>query len=325
MGRRGCSRRLMHAVTLGLLGFAGGCGAASDSPAATDVSVDVASSGDGADVVTTDAPNADVAAAYVVKPLSALLKGKQKLNIAHRGGRRLRPGHTLEAYKHAVSVGAHLLEMDLHRTADGVLVSIHDATVDRTTDGKGLVKELTWAQLQQLDAGHTWTNDGGKTFPFRGKGLRIARADEVLKQFPKMHFSVEIKQVKPPIVDDVMTLFEQMDAVHRTVFASFADMTIAALRKRTPSAATAMAMGEMVTFSALEKDEWPTYTRPCDFVQVPSDVVTADFMARAAAHGVFVHPWTVNDAKEMKKLIGLGVDGIFTDDPDLLSGLLEQR
>ena len=81
--------------------------------------------------------------------------------IAHRGGANLRPENTLVAFEHAVSIGADVLEMDLRATADGSIVVLHDATVDRTTDGQGRVDALTLAELQKLDAGYRWTSDGG--------------------------------------------------------------------------------------------------------------------------------------------------------------------
>jgi glycerophosphoryl diester phosphodiesterase len=108
----------------------------------------------------------------------------QLLNIAHRGGGRLRPEATLPAFENALSVGADVLEFDLHASSDGVVVVIHDETVDRTTDGTGAVQAMTFAELRMLDAGYEFTPDGGQTFPYRGMGIQIPTLVEVLAGFP---------------------------------------------------------------------------------------------------------------------------------------------
>ena len=116
------------------------------------------------------------------------------LVFAHRGGGGLFPENTLEAFKYSAEMGVDVLELDIHSTADGKLVVMHDATVDRTTDGNGRVNELTFDQLKKLDAGYKFTNDGGKTFPFRGKNITVPTLDEVFSAFPAMTFNIEPKQ-----------------------------------------------------------------------------------------------------------------------------------
>ena len=104
--------------------------------------------------------------------------------IAHRGGRGLWPENTLHAFRNAHARGADVLEMDLRRTADGEIVVLHDATVERTTDGSGPVEGLTVGALQRLDAGHRWTADAGRTFPFRGRGITVPTLREVFVALP---------------------------------------------------------------------------------------------------------------------------------------------
>src|SRR5689334_19675387 len=96
---------------------------------------------------------------------------RRPLVIAHQGGDGIHPGDTMSAFENAVNIGSDVLEMDAHITKDGKIVLMHDESVDRTTNGAGLVEELTLDQLQQLDAAYKWSNDGGKTFPYRGKGI----------------------------------------------------------------------------------------------------------------------------------------------------------
>ncbi len=101
-----------------------------------------------------------------------LFEQQRTLNIAHRGGKKNAPEETLPAFQLALDEGADALEFDLHATSDGRLVVLHDDTVDRTTDGTGAVKEMTFEQLRKLDAAYRFSPDG-QTFPERGKGITI--------------------------------------------------------------------------------------------------------------------------------------------------------
>ena len=87
------------------------------------------------------------------------------LMMAHRGGEGVWPSNTLYAFERALALGCEVLEMDIHSTADGVLVIRHDPIVDTTTNGHGAIAAITLEQIKKLDAGYTWTDDGGKTFP----------------------------------------------------------------------------------------------------------------------------------------------------------------
>jgi glycerophosphoryl diester phosphodiesterase len=128
-------------------------------------------------------------------PSESVFLADRFLNIAHRGGARLAPEHTLVAFENALRVGADVIEFDLHATVDGVIVILHDATVDRTTDGTGVVRNMTFAELRALDAGYRFTRDGGATFPWRGKGLTIPTLEEALERFADVPITVEFKQV----------------------------------------------------------------------------------------------------------------------------------
>lgn len=245
-----------------------------------------------------------------------LFLSDQFLNIAHRGGALLRPEATLLAFEHAMVVGADVLEMDVHSTADGVIVVIHDDTVDRTTDGSGAVSDMTFAELRMLDAGHDFSADGGQTFPYRGMGIVVPSLDEVLAAFPDRYYLLEIKQSEPPIVDAVLAILADHAVEERVVLASFDDATIETVRTANPSLFTAMSAAEMAEF--LQMLDSPDYQPPCRFLQSPWDISSQEFIDRAHALGMKVHPWTVNTSAAMSDMIGRGVDGLMTDDPALL-------
>ena len=107
---------------------------------------------------------------------------QRPLVMAHQGGKGLRPENTLSAFEHAVALGVDVLEMDIHTTADGAPVVMHDETVDDTTDGTGPLLSFTSAELKELDAGYDWTPDDGQTFPYRGQGITVPTLEEVFVQ-----------------------------------------------------------------------------------------------------------------------------------------------
>lgn len=104
--------------------------------------------------------------------------------FAHRGASEQAPENTLAAFERAVALGASYLETDARLTRDGEVVLLHDADVERTTDGSGRIDELDLAELRRLDAGHRFSPDGGRSFPFRGSGVRVPRLAELLETLP---------------------------------------------------------------------------------------------------------------------------------------------
>lgn len=247
------------------------------------------------------------------------------LNIAHRGGLGPRPEHTLLAYEHALTEGADVLELDVHATSDGVLVVMHDDTVDRTTNGSGAIKELSYEELSQLDAGYGFTRDGGETFPYRGQGLTVPRLADVLQAHPSTPFVVEIKQADPPIVDDFLEVAEREGALDQMVLAAFSSEPLEELRDKAPNVPTSLALSEVLEFMSAEPE---SYDPPGQFLQVPIEyagieVLNADFVAKARQLDMKVHAWTINDEEDMRLLVDLDIDGVITDWPGRLQGVLD--
>lgn len=107
--------------------------------------------------------------------------------IAHRGDSHNYPENTLPAFRSAVEMGIDVVETDIHITKDGVLVIWHDPTLERNTDGNGRVEDHTLEELRRYDAGYTFTKDGGRTYPFRGKGITICTLAEALEALSLIH------------------------------------------------------------------------------------------------------------------------------------------
>jgi glycerophosphoryl diester phosphodiesterase len=250
------------------------------------------------------------------------------LVIAHQGGDGLWPGDTLFAMERAAALGADVLEMDIHMTADGAIVLMHDDTVDRTTDGTGAISQMTLADIQALDAGYDWTEDDGQTFPYRGQGIGVPTLEEIFTAFPDMLMNIEIKQTDPVMVEPFCQLIRDYGMEDKVLAASFDDDTVRAFRETCPEVATSAATNEVVALFVFKTLFLaPAYSPPALAVQVPEyrsglHVLTPRFVTAAHRRNVDVHPWTINEEADMQRMIDLGVDGIITDYPDRLLEVL---
>ena len=264
----------------------------------------------------------------------AMLRCDKVLNIAHRGGRRIRPEHTLLAYDQALEDGADILELDVGETSDGALVVMHDDEVDRTTDCTGLIKEMTFAEIRECDAGYEFTPDDGETYPYRGIGLVVPTLQEVFDRYPDVAFIIEIKQESPSIVDNFVQTLRDSGVEDKMIGSQFSDDVLAELRAAAPEIATNTGVNETLVFWGKAFDDLdPEYEPPAEFLQVPTqfdvgdrivDVLHPGFVPRAHELDMYVHVWTINDEQEMRDLIALGVDGIMTDDPPLLTKVINE-
>jgi glycerophosphoryl diester phosphodiesterase len=261
------------------------------------------------------------------RPDHAYLAGSPLL-IAHRGGSALAPENTLLAFRRALAWWrADLLEIDVHATRDGHAVVIHDETVDRTTDGRGRVADLPLAGVRALDAGHRFTPDAGKTFPFRGRGVAVPTLREVLAALPYARVNVEIKAA---VAQDAV-----WDAVHEAGATGRVLIAAGKLENRARFAAypgpTSASREEMRAFYKLHLARAAAFYRaPVDAFQIPErangrQVLSARLVRDAHRHNVKVHVWTVDEVADMRRLLEWGADGIVTDRPDRLARVLHER
>lgn len=261
-------------------------------------------------------------------PEFAFFESDRPMVIAHQGGEGLRPSNTIAAFENAAALGVDVLEMDIHSTRDGVLVVIHDDTVDRTTDGSGRVLDLTLAELQQFDAGDYWTPDDGQTYPYRDQGLVIPTLEQVLTAFPGLKFNIEIKQVEPPIAQPLCDTLRAHGLTERTLVASFHPAALQAFRAACPEVATSMTESEIRPFFILNTVFLGgLFEPPGAAFQVPEysgnlHVLTPRFVRGARGNNIAVHPWTIDDPADIQRFLDMGVDGIITDRPDVMLELL---
>lgn len=267
------------------------------------------------------------ALAPAARPGRPYLAGAPLL-IAHRGGAALAPENTLPAFRQALEWWeADIVELDVHPTREGEAVVIHDATVDRTTDGSGPVAGFTLEALRKLDAGYRFTADGGRSFPYRGRGVRIPTLREVLEAFPAARVNVEIKDGRAQ--PGVRRAIEALNASQRVLVASARRRNRA--RFADYAGATSASAEELYAFLALHRARATRLFRPrVDAFQLPEQhrgrqVLSPRFVREAQALNLAVHVWTVNDEADMHRLLDWGVDGIITDRPDLLARVLHER
>lgn len=269
-------------------------------------------------------PQSDSPDAGIVAPPEHALLADKVLNIAHRGGGLLAPEETMLAFQGAVDANVDVLEMDARSTKDGVIVLMHDAEVNRTTDGTGMLSDMTYAEVLELDAGYKFSSDSGATFPFRGMGVKVARLQDVLEAFPNMLFSIEIKE--PPIAEQVLDIVVAAGLQDKVVIAAFNDLTLRRVRELRPEILTTLTIEESLEFARLDAEGLESYVPPTWVMHTPPTfgelVVDADLVQRADRFGLKIQVWTVNEKAQMQELLDFGVHGIMSDDPIALADLL---
>ncbi len=258
------------------------------------------------------------------------LDGPRPRLFAHRGGCRIAPENTIEAFAAGLAAGADRLEMDVHATRDGQVVVLHDPTVDRTTDGRGPVREMTLAELHRLDAGARFTNDAGEA-SFRGRGMRVPTLAAVLEAFPGVPLNIEIKQDEPAIEHEVLAVLDRFAARGLVLLAAEEASIMARIRAAAPDVLTSFSAADVLEFvTAWHGGTLDAYRPPGIALQIPPSfgdvqLVTAESVAIAHGMGLEVHVWTIDDPAEMAALLDLGVDALMTDVPPVAARLLRAR
>lgn len=235
--------------------------------------------------------------------------------LAHRGAHNQQVAeNSMAAFERAVALGYRYIETDVHATADGVLVAFHDSTLDRVTDSHGPIGELTWAEVSRARL------TDGSTIPL---------AEDVLGTWPDIRINVDAKA--DAAVGPLLDALHRTQTYARVCVGSFSDRRIRDLRRALPpGTATALAPREVVALrlGLPQGSRWLPDEVPC--AQVPErqgrlTIVDTTFVRRAHAQGRVVHVWTVNTEGDMHRLLDLGVDGIVTDEAELLARVLASR
>jgi len=251
--------------------------------------------------------------------------------IGHRGAAGVAPENSVVAIEHGISAGSDAIEVDVHLTADDHLVTIHDDTVDRTTDGSGPVEAMRLADVKRLDAGHGFTPDLGRTFPFRDSGIRIPTLDEAVEAAAGLPMIVEVKTSRagPALGEWLRARRDRPGDADRFIVGGFDRQAVAA------AAAAASwecaTRRDLIPFVLLGKLGLGGPMRPeIDAIMLPIRkgplrLVTRRFVRQAHERGLGVFVWTVNRSDVMRRLFDLGIDGLISDVPARVRRILEER
>ena len=240
--------------------------------------------------------------------------------IGHRGNRAHAPENTLESFREAVALGADALEFDLRLSRDGRLVVFHDPTLARCTDGDGLLEQRTLAELKALDAGANFTCDGGRSFPWRGRGVRIPAFDELIDALPRdVPCIIELKT--PAATEPLRQAVRRHGIAQRIVVAGFDARCTRPLRGAGFAlGASTRDVAALLPAALLHLRAAPRQVQalciPPRWHGLPVPIAA---LARALrGSGTVVHVWTVNDPAQAAALWAAGVQGIISDDPGLI-------
>jgi glycerophosphoryl diester phosphodiesterase len=250
--------------------------------------------------------------------LHPLLDPNRRPIVGHRGNAAHAPENTLESFRQALAAGAECLELDVHCSADGVPVVIHDPTLDRTTDATGAVARLPVAQIQRANAGARFTRDG-HSFPYREAGLGVPTFEEVLREFPDVALLIEIKTSRASA--ETRRLIERYGAESRCVIEAFDARSLDVFRgSRIPIGASTADVRRLLHRVVTRR---PVRSLPYAVMCIPRwlrgvRVPIASLVHLTRPAGCLVHVWTVNDPPIAEALWQVGVRGIVSDDPGLM-------
>jgi glycerophosphoryl diester phosphodiesterase len=233
--------------------------------------------------------------------------------FAHRGGAGIHPENTERAFRHALELGYTHIETDVHVTRDGVAVAFHDDRLDRVTDRRGRVADLTWREVEAARVNGTEP---------------ILRLEQLFEAFPEARINLDPKH--DAAVEPLADTIRSTGSVARVMVGSFSDARIAAVRRRVGDD-LAVSAGPRRTARLLAQSRGLRISAGwVHAAQVPArarglPLVTRRFVEHLHARGIHVHVWTINEADEMRRLLDLGVDGIMTDETELLRSVLRAR
>ena len=248
------------------------------------------------------------------------------LVYAHRGGAALAPENTIAAFDNGMALGADGLEFDVRLSSDGVPVVHHDPTLERTTNGRGLLSAMSADELAGLDAGCRFADATGR-FPFKGQGIGVPRLEEVVRRYPGAPLIIEMKDDTDAIAEAVLDVLRRAGAIERAILASFYTRPVHAARRLCADARTGASSPEVrrALYGAWAglSPRRPAYVG----FQVPEKsgalrIVSPRFVRAVKKVGLSVAVWTVNEQADMRRLLHWGVDGLITDRPDVAAKLI---
>ncbi|WP_114570876.1 glycerophosphodiester phosphodiesterase [Exiguobacterium flavidum] len=265
-------------------------------------------------------------------PANDLLSQDRILTIAHRGASGYAPEHTMAAYELAqLKLKADYIEIDLQMTKDGELIAMHDETVDRTTNGTGEVKSMTLAEIKQLDAGSDFNAANPTYAKAEYAGAEVPTLEEVLDRFGKgANYYIETKspEVYPGMEEKLHETLKSHGLVGKrnhegqVLVQSFSEASLQKMRKIDPEVPLVQLLEakDMLLMTNERLDEIKSYAIG---VGPSFKGVTAENARMVKEKGLLLHPYTVNEEPDMRRMLDLGVTGVFTNYVDRFEQVLK--
>ena len=263
------------------------------------------------------------AARSVAGPVSSNpFRQARTLVIPHGGGDALFPENTIVAYVGSRAMGGEVIDADVQMSRDGVLVAFHDPTLERTTNGTGRVDSKTLAELEKLDAG--WAFTRRSKHPYRGKGIRIPTIEAILRRFPKMPVTLDVKDERTELVRPLCDVLIRLGRTADVYLGLDSSDQVIGMRNTCPGVRTSGTDDDRRAMRAARERSDAAFV-PNMSVSQPrfraddgSIRITEAYLSYAHSKGIAVLTWVVDDPKDMRYLLDLGVDGIYTRRPDVL-------
>jgi glycerophosphoryl diester phosphodiesterase len=249
----------------------------------------------------------------------------QPLIVAHRGAMAYAPENTLAAFRKAIELGSDVLELDLRQTKDGIPVALHDASVNRTTNGKGNILNFDFQQLKELDAGSWFSSD------FKNEKIpSLLEVMEILND--TLLLIIEFKggnDTYPDIEENVVSIIRKNKIESQTILKAFDPNILKRLREIAPEIALLYVYTFRIPWLGMIIDTGITFgsifNMDVEYIQPHRFFLSHSFVKKAQLHGFKVVTWGVNSISAIEEAVEFGVDGIETDYPDRVKFIINER
>ncbi|WP_064093542.1 glycerophosphodiester phosphodiesterase [Rossellomorea aquimaris] len=261
------------------------------------------------------------------------LNSNKILNIAHRGASAYAPEHTMPSYELGDQMKGDYIELDLQMTKDGQLIAMHDETLDRTTNGTGLVKEYTLEEIKRLDAG-SWFN---KKYPEKAKeefeGLQVQTLEEIIEHFGQSkNYYIETKspEVYPGMEEKLLDILEKHNLTRqngpssKVIIQSFSEESLKKIHNINEDIPLVQLI-DYTTSATISEKELNDYEEYAVGLGMSFKKIDENYVSKVREHDLLIHPYTVVEKEDMERLLDWGVTGMFTNNPDSLEEVLKER
>lgn len=262
----------------------------------------------------------------------SLLSPDRILNIAHRGASGHAPEHTLAAYDMVQALDGDYLEIDLQMTKDGELIAMHDSDVSRTTDGEGEVNELSLEDITGLDAGEWFNDENPELAEPAYSNAHVPTLRDIFDTFgTDVNYYIETKQPEesPEMVSELISLLNEYDMLGddteegQVIVQSFSEKSLLEVQELDPT----LPLIQLISYKKkanITDEELDKINEYAVGIGANYKYLSKNYVKKVREHHLLLHPYTVNDKKDMKQMIEWGVTGMFTNYPDRLNEVLEE-